>query len=290
MSRAVAQAPFGPGTPRLVALDLDGTLLTSDKRISPRARAAVEALDGRGVAVVLCTGRPPRSSKAYAAELGLTAPFICFNGAALYHPADDAVTIRHHLDPEVAGRAVLELRAAFPGVRLGLESDHGWYLEPTAMASRAAEARLGPEEPTGVGPVERFLDAGAIKLMASSDGRAAAELAMAVADLPLQRTWSAGGLLELLDPRVDKRAAVSEVSRGLGIGRRDVAAFGDQRNDVELLGWAGWGVAMANASEEARAAADEVTLSNDDDGVAVVLEGWLHETSGHPPHRAPTGG
>lgn len=284
------QTPFRSGTPRLVALDLDGTLLTSDKRISARARAAVQALDARGVAVMLCTGRPPRSARAYAAYLGLTGPSICYNGAALYHPSSDAVTVRHHLDPALARRAIDSLRGAFPGIHLGLETDHGWYLEPAVIALRETEARLGPEEPTGVGPLERFLDGGAVKLMASSRGRAAAELATAVADLPLKRTWSAGGLLELLDPRADKRTAVSEVSRGLGIDRHDVAAFGDQRNDVELLGWAGWGVAVANASEEARAVAEEITLSNDEDGVAVVLERWLHATSGHPAHRAPTGG
>jgi len=286
--------PFVSGAPRLVAVDLDGTLLTSDKRITACSRAAVAGLERRGVAVLLCTGRPPRSARAYAAELGLTRPFICYNGAALYEPARDRARVRHHLDAEVAAEALGRLRGAFPGVMAGVESDHGWYLEPAMLDRRASEARLGPEAPTAVGPAERFLDAGTIKLFVRAEGPSgpvhASRMAKAVAELPLQRTWSAGSMLELLDPRVDKRSALTAVCRDLGIDRRDVAAFGDQHNDVEMIRWAGWGVAVANASEEARAAADAVTGSNDDDGVAAVLEDWLHEPAGDPAHQLPTGG
>lgn len=285
--------PPARAAPRLVAVDLDGTLLTGEQRISPRARAAVAGLERRGVAVVLCTGRPPRSAKAYAAELGLTHPFITYNGAAVYHPGSDRVRVRHHLDAAVAVEALARLRAAFPGLMAAVESEHGWYLDPEMYRRRIAEARLGPDEPTAVGPAERYLDGDVIKLLVRGERAAgpahAAELAEAVADLPLQRTWSAGPLLELLDPRADKRAALAEVCRERGIDRREVAAFGDQRNDLEMLRWAGWGVAVANASAEVRAAADAVTLSNDDDGVAAVLEGWL-EAPGRPAHQAPTGG
>ncbi len=286
----MAAACFPGGAPRLVALDLDGTLLTSDKRVSARSRAAVGALVARGVTVMLCTGRPPRSSRAYAAELGLTDPYICFNGAAVYHPATGALAVRHHLEPGVAREALARLRNAFPTVGVGLESDHGWYLEPEVLARREAEARLGPGAPTDVGPAERFIDAGAIKLLASAEGRSAAELAEAVAALPVGRTWSAGGLLELLDPRVDKGAALAERCSVAGIDRRAVAAFGDQRNDVEMIRWAGFGVAVANASEEVRAAADHVAGSNDDDGVAAVLESWCGAPTTDAAHRPPTNG
>lgn len=280
----------GPNTPNLVALDLDGTLLRSDKRISARSQTAVRRLSAQGVAIVLCTGRPPRSAKAYAAELGLVTPFICYNGAALYDPASDAVRVRHHLDPAVARTAVARLRLAFPNVMLGLESINGWYLEAAALQHGRGEARLGPEAPTGVGPIERFLDADAIKLMAFVDGLPAAELARAVGDLPIQRTWSAGGLLELLDPRVDKRSALADVCAERGVERAAVAAFGDQRNDVEMLAWAGLGVAMANACDEAKDAADVVADSNDADGVAGMLERWLGAPEGDRTHRLPPRG
>lgn len=280
----------GSGAPSLVALDLDGTLLRSDKRISARSQAAVRRLASRGVAIVLCTGRPPRSARPYAAELGLPAPFICYNGAAVYDPAHDTVRVRRHLDPAVALAAVGRLRAAFPSVMLGLESVTGWFLEPAALERGRREARLGPEAPTAVGPIERFLDAGAIKVLASADGLTAAELARAVGDLPVRRTWSAGGLLELLDVHVDKRSALAEVCAERGVARAAVAAFGDQRNDVEMLAWAGLGVAVANACDEAKAVADVVVKSNDADGVADMLERWADAPDGDRPHQPPTGG
>lgn len=290
----MSASPFAAGGPRLVAVDLDGTLLTSDHRVSARSRAAVARLERQGVAVVLCTGRPPRSAKGYAAELGLTRPFICYHGAARFDPRDDRASVRHTLDPEVARRALLRLRRAFPGLMAGVETAHGWYLEPAMLERRVREARLGTEEPTAVGPAERFLSADAIKLFVRAEAETgpvpAATMAEAVAGLPLTRTWSAGPLLELLNPRVDKRAALAEMCRSLGIDRRAVAAFGDQRNDVAMLRWAHLGVAMANASREAKRAADVVTLSNDDDGVAVVLEGWTGEPALDPAHQAPTGG
>lgn len=272
--------------PKLVALDLDGTLLTSDKRITPRAQAAVRALARRGVHVVLCTGRPPRSAVGYAAELGLGHPFICYNGAALFDPERAAVQVRHHLDPVVARAALARLRGAFPDVMAGLEADHGWYLEPAIAARRESEARLGDDAPTGVGPIESFLDGGAIKLFVRHDRVGAEALAATVEGLPVYRTWSSPTMLELMSPEVDKRGALAELCATLGIERRQVAAFGDQRNDEEMIAWAGTGVAVANASAPVREVADLVAGANDADGVAEVLESWLKGS----PHQAPTSG
>lgn len=276
--------------PRLVALDLDGTLLTDDKRLTPRARAAVRALDARGVHVVVCTGRPPRSAVAYALELGLRHPFVCFNGAALYDPGSDVVRVRHHLDEAVARLALARLRDAFPGVMAGLETDHGWYLDEALYQLRSSEARLGPEEPNGVGAIERFLDGGAVKLFARHRSADAAEMSEALDGLALYRTWSSPAMLELLDPRVDKRGALQELCAELGIEASQVAAFGDQRNDVEMLAWAGLGVAVANASTAARRAADLVIGSNEADGVATALESWLAGSPPGPAHPTPTTG
>lgn len=274
----------------MVALDLDGTLLTSDKRVTPRARSAIRRLTERGVHVVVCTGRPPRSALHYAAELGLGHRFVCFNGAALADPSGGALHVRHHLDPAVARGALERLREAFPDLMAGLETDHGWYLDPALFRLRTSEARLGPEEPTGVGPVEDFLDRGAIKLFTRREGTDAATLAGVVDDLALYRTWSSPTMLELLDPRVDKRGALQELCSGLGIDRNEVAAFGDQRNDVEMIRWAGIGVAVANADPAAREVADLIVASNDADAVAQTLEEWLAAADPRGAHEAPTTG
>lgn len=278
--------PVRGALPRLIALDLDGTLLTSDKRITMRARAAVLSLVERGVHVVLCTGRPPRSAVGYAAELGLGHPFICYNGAALFDPTAGVLDVRHRLDPAVGLEAVARLRRAFPGAAAGLETEHGWYLEPAVADRRESEARLGPEEPTAVGPIETFLDTPVIKLLVSHPQVGAEVLATAVEDLPLYRTWSSPAMLEMMAPGVDKRRALQARCAELGIERERVAAFGDQRNDLEMIAWAGVGVAVANASAVVREAADVLATGNDDDGVARVLEDWLADS----PHQAPTGG
>ena len=274
----------------MVALDLDGTLLTSDKRVTPRARSAVRRLAERGVHVVVCTGRPPRSAFGYAVELGLGHRFVCFHGAALADPSDGTLRVRHALDPAVARGALGRLRAAFPELMAGLETDHGWYLDPALFDLRTSEARLGPEAPTAVGPVEGFLDAGAIKLFARHEGTGAAALAGVVEDLPLYRTWSSPTMLELLDPQVDKRDALQELCSELAIDRTQVAAFGDQRNDVEMIRWAGIGVAVANAEPVVREVADLIVGSNDADAVARTLEGWLTAAGPGGAHEAPTAG
>lgn len=258
-----------------MAFDLDGTLLRSDKRVSERTLAAMRALAARGVRLVICTGRPPRHAMAVAGNLGLAQPFICFNGAASFDAARGRLTVHRRLDPAVAAEAVRRLRRAVPGVLLGLESEHGWYLDEGLLAARRSGARLGREEPTGVGDIERFLDADALKVLAEHESVSAEAMAAHLRGLALHRTWSTRSLLELLHPEVNKRAGLEALCERLGLAAADVAAFGDQHNDVEMLAWAGRGYAMGNASAEAIAAADEVIGSNDEDGVANVLEGWI---------------
>ncbi len=226
----------------------------------------------------------------YVAELGLGHRFVCFNGAAVADPSGGALHVRHHLDPAAARTALGRLRKAFPELMAGLETDHGWYLDPALYRLRSSEARLGPEEPTGVGPVEDFLEGGAIKLFVRRQGTDAAALANVVDGLPLYRTWSSPTMLELLDPHVDKRGALQELCSGLGIDRSEVAAFGDQRNDVEMIRWAGIGVAVANAAPAAREAADLIVASNDADAVAQTLEEWLADAGPAGAHEAPTTG
>jgi len=143
----------------MVALDLDGTLLTSDKRVTPRARSAIRRLAERGVHVVVCTGRPPRSAFGYAVELGLGHRFVCFHGAALADPSDGTLRVRHALDPAVARGALGRLRAAFPELMAGLETDHGWYLDPALFDLRTSEARLGPEAGVGAPRLGQTLEA-----------------------------------------------------------------------------------------------------------------------------------
>lgn len=283
-----------------MALDLDGTLLTSDKRVTERARHAIARLTAEGIRVVIATGRPPRSAMPFARALAAGTPTVVFNGAAVVAAPDGAATegaatdgvaaaasvsvrVLNTLDRQVVLAAVERLRARVPDAELALESASGWFVERWEPSDVGSGLRLDAAEPTGVGRIERFIDDGAIKLLARHQELDAETMAAAVEDLAVSATWSAPRLLEVLHPAVDKRAALATLCDEYGIAASQVAAFGDQHNDRGMLAWAGLGVAMANADARAIAAADIVTASNDEDGVAIVLEAWFDDV-GHGDH------
>lgn len=263
------------GRPEAIALDLDGTLLTSEKRITPRARRVIARLAAAGVHIVIATGRPPRSALPFVRELGVRSPTIVFHGAAIVDPGEARMRVLHTLDPAVVNAAVTRLRERVPDALLALETATGWYVDRRSAAAPGSGLRLDAAEPTAVGPIERHVAAGAIKLLARHPTLGAERMATAVAGLAVGVTWSDPHLLEVLHPAVDKRHALAAWCAGIGIDASRVAAFGDQHNDRGMLAWAGLGVAMANADPRALAVADLVTASNDEDGVAQVLEGWL---------------
>ena len=266
--------------PKLVAFDLDGTLLSRDKLISERNRAAVAGLVANGVKVVLCTGRPPRTAKVFAEQLGLVDLAIVYNGGAVYSFAENRTLVRFDFPGEVARRAVKKMRAEHPGVMCGLESAYGWFVDSARYDLTRREltqqgAVLYETEPDGVGDALNFIQNEVTKLLFWHPGETPEMLNAALSDLPLHGTWSMPGLLEVVGPEVNKRAALKRVAADMGFAAADVAAFGDQHNDREMLAWAGFGVAMGNADESVRTLADWVAGDADEDGVAEVVELWV---------------
>ena len=261
--------------PKLIALDLDGTLLTDDLRITERTRRAVARLQTVGIDALLCTGRPPRLTRRYAVDLELE-DAIVYNGASRYHAPTDQSTHQHQMPASTALAAIERLRSNVPGVLVGLETHHGWYLDAPLFEKRRAKLEAaGHPPPDGVGRAESFVRDAVIKVFATHPQHDAMALERWVSELPVYATWSGPPLLEVMHADVNKREALAAWADERGIAPRDVAVFGDQYNDVEMLAWAGWGVAPANATDEAKAAADEVTASNEEEGVAVVLERWI---------------
>ena len=256
--------------PKLLALDLDGTLLTSRHQISERSRRAIQRLMAQGTRVALCTGRPPRLMRNYASELAVTVPAIVYNGASLYDAALEQTTHLRQLSRERALAIIARARQAHPAVMIGLETSHGWYLD-----SDLYHARPSQTEPDGVGDVSSFIRGDVLKILLRHPRFSAAELAGALDDMGANVTWSSRNLLEVMHPQANKGLALERLAGNLGIASREVVAFGDQQNDVDMLRWAGVGIAMGNATADARAAADHITASNDAEGVALVLEGWL---------------
>ncbi|WP_345494690.1 HAD family hydrolase [Nocardia callitridis] len=264
----------------MVATDVDGTLIDPAERVSPRTKAAIESLITDGVPFVLATGRPPRWVDPIVDDLGYAPLCVCGNGAVIYDSAADRVLSSRTLDvPTLSWLAELAERT-LPGCGLAAErvgvSAHDAVTPQFVSSPLYEHAWLNPDD-TDVDR-EEVIDTPAIKLLIRLAGARSSQMRAALAPLIGERadiTYSTEhGLIELSAPGINKAAGLTVVAQHLGVEAANIIAFGDMPNDVPMLRMVGHGVAMSNAHEEAKAAADEITESNSDDGVARVLERW----------------
>lgn len=266
--------------PLLIASDVDGTLLDDDEKVSPRTKAAVTAAVEAGTKFVLATGRPPRWVQPVVDALGFAPMAVCANGAVLYDPATDRIVSAHTLSADLLGELADIATRVIPGAGLAVErvgsSAHDAATPQFVSSPGYEHAWLNPDN-TEVS-LEDLLSAPAIKLLVRKAGARSADMAAALAEHVAgigDITYSTNnGLVEVMPSGISKATGVADVARPLGISAEEVVTFGDMPNDVPMLEWAGLGVAMGHAHPEALEAADEVTSTNNDDGVARVLERW----------------
>jgi Cof subfamily protein (haloacid dehalogenase superfamily) len=235
---------------------------------------AIAAVEASGAPFVIVTGRPVRWMKSIADQLGHRGVAVCANGAVLYDLHTEQVVDSWLLSTVAAREVVDRLRAALPGIAFAVEHlDEGFAHEP------AYRPRWDSKDPITQGPVEQLLSEDVVKLLARHEELGSDELLAAaraaVGDGAELTHSSSDGLLEISALGVSKASGLATVAEQHDVGRQDVLAFGDMPNDLPMLTWAGWGVAVANAHPEVLAAADEVCPSNDDDGVAQVLDRWF---------------
>lgn len=258
-------------TPRLVATDLDGTLLHSDGTVTPRTRAVLRSLDDAGVPVVFTTGRPIRWMETLWEEVGGHGLAICSNGGIVYDVAERSVREAFAVPRVVALEMGERLRDDVPGTVFGVEHTEGWAREegfPTHPDDRDRAA--------GDGLADIWRD-DVVKVLAVHRELAAEEfwgrVQDSVGDL-VTTTWSSSfALVEISAAGVTKATTLARLAAELGVVAADVVAFGDMPNDLALLEWAGRSYAMADAHPSVRELADHVAPGHDDDGVARVLEG-----------------
>lgn len=262
-------------TIRLVATDLDGTLLRDDRTISERTRRALAAAQAMGVTVALVTGRPPRFVQPLADELGLTGAAVCCNGAMLYDLASGAMLEHSPMESATALALVRRLRATDPGVAFAVERGLRYGSEPAYRALGGGFLRPDDDE---IADAITLCAAPVTKLIARHpvlDGPAFYPLAREIAGDLAMVTISGPRFIEISALGVDKAVTLERFCARLGVTPIQTVAFGDMPNDAPMLRWAGRGVAVANAHPEALAAAEEITASNMDDGVAITLERLL---------------
>jgi hydroxymethylpyrimidine pyrophosphatase-like HAD family hydrolase len=263
--------------PRLIASDVDGTLLGLDERVSERTAAVIGRALADDTPFVLVTGRPPRWVTRVAQDAGTDGFAVCANGAVLYDIGAGRVVWERTLEPAVLASVGRALDHALPGCALAVDRlDDGDG--PTFLAEPAYRHAWLGDGPAAVGRAEMF-GRPALKLLVRHQrmtSAAMAEAAAAVLGDDVTVTYSTDlGLIEVAARGVTKADGLADVAARFGVPAADVVAFGDMPNDVSMLAWAGHGVAMENAHPLVIEVADEVTTPHTQDGVALVLERWF---------------
>ncbi len=259
---------------RLVALDVDGTLLDPAHNLTPRNRAALQSARRHGAIICLATGKLLASVQPLVRDLGIDGEHITCNGAALMNSATATPAVAWALSPAQQAVALAAIHSAdadmpvawytadaiytdaMPGA---LDTTLAAYHEPAVRHVAALDNTLPP-------PLKFLLTGDESRLLSLRN----ILLERIGADMTVVRTTS--DFVEIMAPGVSKGVALGELARRLGIAREEIVAIGDGENDIPLIEAAGLGIAMGNAMPALRERASQFTLSNAEDGVAVALE------------------
>ena len=261
---------------RLLAIDLDGTLVNDRLELDPRDVAAVKAATAAGVAVVLATGRMFKSSLRYAEPLGLNGPIINYQGAMVREIASGEVWYRCELTIPMQQR-VLAFAEPRDWHANAYVDERVYTARPRPEADLYARIAMVPYEV--VGPLSKWVRQDSTKMvlvdMDPEDVPARiAELSAWMGDVG-RVTRSLDWFVEVVNPQVSKARALAMVADRLGVAQADVCAIGDNMNDEDMVSWAGLGVAMGNAPAALKTVAKYVTASIDEAGVAQVIERFV---------------
>jgi hypothetical protein len=268
---------------RLVAIDLDDTLLDSGLRISPRCVSDIENIRQQGILVTLATGRMYRSALPFALKLGMNIPLITYQGALVKDTYSQEVLYFRPVG-ELAPTVMEFLREQ--GVYFHTYFDDQLCVESDSPEAIAYSQLAGVELTFMPDLIKASRSLPAFKIMAISNQTSS--LDPIEADLrerfgqELFITRSKLHYLEIMHRDANKARALQLVAEHYGIKQADVLAIGDSYNDVGMLAWAGTGIAVGNAPPLVKEAADHVTASNDEDGVAEALEKWVLHTEPGP--------
>jgi Cof subfamily protein (haloacid dehalogenase superfamily) len=260
---------------RLVALDVDGTLIDSRHRITERTVKAIKSAASKGIIFIISTGRPIQSAIPMMEELGLDVPFITYNGAMVVMGKSGDILYEVCIEPGHAGE-IYRLGEEY-GTTIIVWSKNRLYVN--RMDERAyfygKQARTMPEL---LADPERIFRQGVIKILwydeIESINRYVEEMKFKLKGDVNYHT-SKPFYLEFVNNSVSKALALQKISEYYGIKRNEIIAIGDGYNDLSMIEYAGLGVAMANSEQEIKGRADYITLSNDEDGVAEVIEKFL---------------
>lgn len=260
--------------PHLIVLDLDGTLLTDQQQISAKTKATLFRAKEQGHLVMIATGRPYRASDIYYRELGLTTPIVNFNGAYVHHPKNTSWQVLHTpIDLGVVHNVIESVHAYdYENIIAEVKDDIYVHTENDRILNifnmGNPKITLGDisihlqENPTSL-----LIQANEINSMIIRD-----HLQDVHAEVIEHRRWGAPlHIIEIVRRGLNKAVGISYVAKNLGIPRERIIAFGDEDNDLEMIDYAGIGVAMGNGISSLKSIANEITATNNEDGIAQIL-------------------
>lgn len=260
---------------KLVATDLDGTLLRDDGTVSGRTREALAAVTAAGAAHIIVTGRGVPWTRHILDDLGYEGLAVCGQGAQVYHAGEHKLLTSLTLDRQLAGLALSKVEAEIGPLALAASRDG---LDGEVLVGPGYRVQEGPLPAVFVEDPAEMWSAPLNKVYIQHPGLdddALAEATRAAVGNLVDVVMAGPGIVEILPLGLSKATGLSLAARRLGVKAADTIAFGDMPNDIPMFAWSQHGVAMANAHEDLKAVAHEITASNEDDGIAVVLEQLL---------------
>jgi Cof subfamily protein (haloacid dehalogenase superfamily) len=258
-----------------VLADVDGTLVTQKKALTPRAIEAIERLRDRGVLFAITSGRPPRGMRMLVQPLDMHGPMAAFNGGVLVLP--DMTVVDERIIPTVVARAVIDLISAF-GLYVWIYCGAEWYITDPRAPHAQREATTVQFQPTVVPSYDALLDRVVKIVGVSDDYEQVARCEAAVHQQfggQISATRSQPYYLDATHPTANKGVVTERLSHYYHIPLEQIATLGDQANDVLMFERSGLSIAMGNASEEVKRAATFVTASNEDEGFAKAIEEFI---------------
>ncbi len=277
-----------PACVRLIATDLDGTLLRDDKTIGRAEATALRGAADAGLILVAATGRQPGTVPVDLAACGVRY-LVAANGAIGVEQGTGEILFETEIDAPTVAAIAAVVREALPDARLSAAREHGrHYVVEPGYAELVLPSESVPADYLTVGTSEEVTNGPTLKLTVRHpelSPERMLEIVGLAGPANCQLTTSGAPFLEIGGAGVNKATGLARLGEVLGVDASEVIAFGDAGNDVEMLVWAGYGVAMGNATDAAKAVADHVTATNNAGGVAAVIEALLAErrTAGRRP-------
>lgn len=259
----------------MLALDIDGTLLRSDHKLSRSVLNAIQAAQAQDIKLVLATARPPRAAKTVYKHLGLDTFQVNYNGAVVHCPTKNTFLVHNSLKPRLAKALIQTARELVPEIVVHLEIDDRWITDHDDPRYKPGQKGVQPDV---VGPLGPHLKSPVTKILFKDDPKVIGDLHTVIRKkfgtqvaLPV----SSRHMLQVVSAGSTKANALAYIADQYGIAPEEVIAIGDAPNDEPMIQWAGLGLCVENGWSSTKAAADAVIPSNDEDGVLHAINRYI---------------